>query len=153
MADQPAVPAVLPPVRALFRAAVETAAPRAAGFGEGEWERAEALVEDALSRRPAGVRRQFGLFLRAVGWIALVRFGRMFPRLDAERRLRLLSGLERAPVLALRRGVWGVRTLSFLAVYGQDRVRAAIGYRAHPGGWEERRRADGDPTSPGGGTP
>lgn len=133
---------VLPPVRALFRAAVETAAPRSAGFGAEEWARAEALVEGALAQRPPGVRRQLVLFLRAVGALSLLRHGRRFPRLAPARRLKLLRGLESSRLLPLRRGVWGLRTLAFMAVYGQDEVRMAIGYRAHPDGWEARRAGE-----------
>jgi hypothetical protein len=134
---------VLPPVRALFRAVVETAAPRAGGFGEAQWERAEALVEAALGQRPPAVRRQLILFLRAVGALAFVRHGRTFPRLSPKRRLRILEGLESSRLLPLRRGVWGVRTLAFLAVYGQEEVRTAIGYRASAEGWAARRPEPG----------
>ena len=136
---------VLPRVRTVFRAVVETAAPRATGFGEVQWEQGEALVEEALSLRPAAVRRQLVLFLRALGLLAILRHGRSFSRLDPRRRLRMLQRLESSRLLPLRRGVWGVRTLAYLAVYGQDEVRAAIGYRAGRTGWAAVRPGAGSP--------
>jgi hypothetical protein len=52
--------------------------------------------------------------------------------------LALLRGLERSPLLLLRRGVWGVRTLAFMACYAQAGARRRIGYAASPSGWEAR---------------
>lgn len=130
--------ATLPPVRAVFRAVVVTVAPRAGSFGPGEWARAEELVEEALRQRPPAIRRQIRLFLRVIHHLPRIRYGRSFPRLSPERRLRVLQGLESAGLLLVRRGVWGVRTLAYLAVYGQDPVRERIGYRADPRGWQAR---------------
>lgn len=129
---------VLPPVRTVFRAVVQTCAPRAHGFGAEAWEAAEALVEDALDQRPPEVRRQIATFLKVLKLLPVLRYGRTFPALSPERRVAVLRRLERAPLLLLRRGVWGVRTLSYLAVYGQDSVRREIGYRADSRGWEAR---------------
>ncbi|HSG47116.1 MAG TPA: hypothetical protein VLA43_04780 [Longimicrobiales bacterium] len=129
---------ILPPVRAVFRAVVETVVPRAGAFGDAEWSRGEALVEEMLADRPASVRRQLSAFLRLVEFLAMLRTGRRFSRLAPPGRLRFLRSLERSRLLLLRRGVWGVRTLGFLAVYGQDPVRAHIGYRPDPRGWEAR---------------
>lgn len=125
-------------VRPVFRAVVMTVAPRATAFGEGEWREAERLVNDALAQRPAPVRRQFVGFLRLLDLIPLLRHRRTFTTLPGEARLQLLRRLERAPLLLLRRGTWGVRTLAFLAVYGQDAVREAMGYRASAAGWDAR---------------
>lgn len=132
---------VLPPVRETFRAVVRSCAPRARDFGPSEWEAAESLVEDALAQRPAEVRKQIGTFLKVLRLLPVVRYGRRFPALSARGQVAVLRWLERAPVLLLRRGVWGVRTLSFLAVYGQDGVRREIGYRADPRGWAVRPEA------------
>lgn len=128
----------LPPVRAVFRAVVETVAPRAGAFGEEEWTRGEALVEAMLADRPAAVRRQLIAFLRLVEVLPVLGRGRRFSRLPPEGRLRVLRGLERSRLLLIRRGVWGVRTLGFLAVYGQEPFRARIGYRPDPAGWDAR---------------
>lgn len=129
---------VLPPVRSVFRALVETVAPRASSFDEGAWARAEALVENALAQRPPAIRRQIGIFLRILDVLPLLRHGRRFRGLSDAGRTSVLKRLERSGVLLLRRGLWGVRTLAFMAVYGQDVVRERIGYRATADGWDAR---------------
>ena len=130
--------AVLPPVRACFRAVATTVVPAAEALDGAGWARAEALVESALAARPAAQRRQLRLFLRALDLLPLARWGRRFTALPPGRRARVLAALERAPVMALRRGVWGVRTLAFMGWYGQPSVRRRIGYRADPRGWSVR---------------
>ncbi len=83
-----------------------------------------------------------GVFLRLLGALSLVRFGRPLGRLDGARARRLLHGLERARVLLLRRGVWAVRTLAFMGYYGQPDVQREVGYRAAAGGWQARGPTD-----------
>lgn len=129
---------VLPPVRRPFRALVETFVPEAEGLTAEQWARAEAAVESSLAPRSGAMKRQVRLFIRAVDWLAFGRHGRSFTGLDRERRTSFLRTLEKAPSLLVRRGVWGVRSLSFLAYYGLPEVREAIGYRAHPDGWAAR---------------
>jgi hypothetical protein len=133
----------LAPVRASFRAVVRAVAPLAAALDEDAWRRGEAAVDAALADRPPGVRRRIVLFLRLAGLLARLRHGRALERLAPEEARSLLAGLERAPVLLLRRGFWGVRTLAYLAVYTQPDVRAALGYRATALGWECRGGSQG----------
>jgi hypothetical protein len=122
----------------VFRAVVETVAPRARSFDPEAWRRAEALVGRLVAARPAAVRRQLVLFLRVLDLLPLPRWGHRFRNLSPERRLVVLRRLERAPLLAVRRGVWGVRTLAWAAVYGQGPVQEAVGYRPSPAGWSAR---------------
>jgi len=133
-----AVPALLP-VRAQFRALARTFVPEATGLDERGWAEAEAIVERFLATRPASVRRQVTLLIRLLDLLALARHGRRLPSLDAARRLRFLESLQNAPILLLRRGIWGVRTLAFMGYYGRPEAAALIGYRAEAGGWEARR--------------
>ena len=74
------------------------------------------------------------------------RWLRPFPALDAARRDRWLSALQDFPVLKIRQGFWGLRTLCCMACYGLPEMRREIGYRAHPRGWkaERARRDEGD---------
>lgn len=125
---------MIPHFRVLTRAFV----PRAADLDEEGWRRGEAIVSDALSVRPPSIRRQIGIFVRVVGLLAFLRYGRSLKSLSASRLGRLLGRLERAPLLLLRRGVWGLRTLAFMGYYGQASVREAIGYRADLRGWQDR---------------
>lgn len=108
-------------------------------MGEREWADAERIVEAFLAAKPASVRRQLMYLVRALQLLPIVRYGRPFTALDAPRRARFLAALQDAPVLLLRRGIWGLRTVAFMGYYGREAAHAAIGYRAHPGGWEARR--------------
>jgi hypothetical protein len=133
---------VIPPVRRPFRAIGSVVLPTPDALDEEGWERAEAIVEHALSSRPPAVRRQVRLFLRVVNFLPLLRTGRTLVGLPPGHRARFLGRLQRSRSLLLRRGFWGIRTLIFMGYYTQDSVRQRIGYRARPGGWEVRSDAD-----------
>lgn len=130
---------VLEPVRPIFRSLAATIVPDAARLDEREWADVERFIEEALAARPARMRRQFTLFVRALDLIPLASHGRRFTALDAERRARVLRAVERAPLLPLRRGFWGLRTLVFMGYYARPESAAAIGYHADSRGWEARR--------------
>ncbi len=130
---------ILAPVRATFRAVATTVVPDATGLDDAAWAQAEALVERTLARRPAAMQRQLVLFLRVLENLPRLRWGRPFTELGAGERTRFLSGFEHAPLLLLRRGFWGLRTLCFLGYYARPEAHAAIGYRADARGWEARR--------------
>ncbi len=72
-------------------------------------------------------------------WLPLLRYGRRLSRLDPARRLAFLERVEAAPLVVVRRGFWGLRTLILMGYYGRPAAAAAIGYRADPRGWEVRR--------------
>jgi hypothetical protein len=126
-------------VRATFRAIALTVVPEASALDESGWSALEALVEKTLARKPAGMQRQLVVFVRAIEHLPRLRWGRSFTELSPGERTRVLSGLEHAPVLLLRRGFWGLRTLVFLGYYARPEAAAAIGYRADARGWEARR--------------
>jgi len=136
----PAVSAnLLAPVRPAFRALAEVFVPETAAASPATWDRLEAVVESALAGRPPAIRRQVILFIRVLNGLARLRTGRALTGLDLPRRTALLEGLSKAPVLLVRRGVWGLRTLVQMGYYTQPEVQAAIGYRATAAGWEARR--------------
>ncbi|HEX6536228.1 MAG TPA: gluconate 2-dehydrogenase subunit 3 family protein [Gemmatimonadaceae bacterium] len=130
---------VLEPVRPIFRSLAATIVPDAARLGEREWAEVERIIEDALAARPARMRRQLALLVRALDLLPVATHGRRFTALDAERRTRVLGAVERAPFLLLRRGFWGLRTLVYMGYYARPDGARAIGYAAHPDGWEARR--------------
>lgn len=140
---------LLDPVRPAFRAAAEAFVPEAARLDEAGWTALEDIVEHALARRPPAVRRQLRLFLRALDVAAVARHGRPLRRLDAAKRVRLLEGVQDAPLLLLRRGVWGLRTLVFMGYYARPGAAEEIGYGADAGGWRAR---GGDRATSRGGT-
>lgn len=130
----------LAPVQAQFRALAEAFVPGAGGLPPAEWDELAGVVERALDDRPPEIRRQLLLFVRLVDWLPVVRYGRRLQALEPDRRRRFLARLQDAPILAVRRGVWGLRTLAFMGYYGRPESHREIGYRAHPDGWDARDR-------------
>ncbi len=131
---------VLPPVRDTFRAIAATVVPEAERLDGAGWAALERLVEEALEARPKAVRRQLRLLIRAIQLLPLLRRGRPFTRLGPGERASFLADLEDAPILLLRRGFWGLRTLVYLGYYARPEGGRAIGYRADPRGWEARKQ-------------
>ena len=130
---------VLAPVRVVFRAVVVTVVPGAKQLDESSWVELEEVVEDALEFRPPALRTQLQLFLRAIQWLPVLRYGRTFSALGDEQRCRVLSYLQDHPVERIRCGFWGLRTLAFLGYYGRPEGAHAIGYAVDPRGWEAVR--------------
>jgi hypothetical protein len=87
-----------------------------------------AIVDRALQDRPAGVRRQFALFLGVIRWLPAIRWGKTFDRLDESRRDRFLGWLQECPSRKLRQGFWGLKTLVFMGYYGRPEAGSEIGY-------------------------
>jgi hypothetical protein len=123
----------------MFRALTDTFVPESRDLDERGWAAAETIVEQFLATRPAKVRRQVVLLIRLLGWLPLLRYGRRFTALDAARRLQFLEALQDAPLLLLRRGIWGLRTLAFMGYYSRAEAASAVGYRADARGWDARR--------------
>ena len=130
----------LAPVRVVFRAVVVTVVPEAKQLDEPGWLALEALVEDALEIRTPTLRRQLQLFLRAIEWLPVVRYGRTFTALGTEQRSRVFRYLQDHPVERIRCGFWGLRTLALLGYYGRPDGADAIGYRPDARGWEAVQR-------------
>ncbi len=130
---------MLSPVRPIFRAVVSTVVPEADQLDEPGWRELEALVEATLRDRPPAMLRQLQVFLRAIQWLPVFRYGRRFTSLGAARRARFLSHLEDHRIELIRCGFWGLRTLAFLGFYGRAEAAEAIGYAADPRGWEVPR--------------
>ena len=127
------------PVRETFRNLATTIVPEAAALDERGWEELEQIIERGLRARPDSIRRQLRILVRALNVLPLFRFGKTFGALDAATRTAFLEKIQNAPLLVLRRGFWGLRTLVFMGYYSRDEARDAIGYRADPRGWQVRR--------------
>ena len=141
-------------MRETFRAVVRATVPMSIDMDEDAWLRGEATVDDALSERPEGVRRQVVFFLQALSLMGRLLKGRPLHALSPDVVRALLQQLERTPVLLLRRGVWGVRTLAFMAGYTQPEIQEALGYRAVASGWEAHGGGQGPwPDREGAGAP
>lgn len=129
--------AVLPPIRNRFRALAATIVPESAGLDEHGWTELESIVETALSKRPAGMRRQLTLFVRALDFLPRFRWLRPFSSLGPERKARFLQRVQSSRVLLVRRGFWGLRTLVYMGYYARPEAYAEIGYDAELRGWLE----------------
>jgi hypothetical protein len=130
---------VLASVRPILRAIGTTVVPEAADLDETAWLALERIVSDAVAPRPPALQRQFLLFIRLIEWLPLLRYGRRFTHLDVGPRTRMLTALQDAPLLLLRRGFWSLRTLLLMGYYGRPEAAREIGYRAAAGGWTARR--------------
>ena len=128
------------PVRESFRALAATIVPEAKGLDAPAWGDLERIVEEGLASRPASIRRQLRLLVRALDLLPVLRFGKSFRALDPARRTAFLLAVQDAPVLLLRRGFWGLRTLVFMGYYSRPEARDEIGYRADARGWDARDR-------------
>lgn len=126
-------------VREPFRAIARTIVPEAAALDEAAWTELESIIDKGLESRPQSIPRQLRILVRALDVLPLLRFGRTFRDLDPNRRTRFLLAIQNAPLLLLRRGFWGLRTLVFMGYYGRAAAARAIGWRATTRGWEGRR--------------
>lgn len=122
-----------------FRALAHCFVPETIHASEADWAVLEAVVARALQARPRAVRRQIYRFVRVLDVAARVRAGRGLERLSLTRRSALLESFARSRLLRFRRGIWGLRTLVMMGWYTNPAVIAALGYRAHPAGWDARR--------------
>jgi hypothetical protein len=130
---------VLAPVRTIFAAMVSTIVPEASGLGERGWTDVEQMVELALRDRPAEMKSQLRLALRAIQWMPALRYGKPFTSLNAAQRARFLSLLENHRLQIVRVGFWGLRTLALLGYYARPEAAREIGYSADPRGWEKQK--------------
>jgi len=126
-------------LRHALHAVTETVIPAASGLEPDGWVALDRIVSNAVAARPPRMQRQLALFIRAIEWLPVLRYGRPFSKLTPARRRRFLESLQDSPVLLIRRGFWGLRTLILMGYYTQGRAIAAIGYRADPRGWSVRR--------------
>jgi hypothetical protein len=124
---------------AMFRPIAEAVIPEATRLSDEEWAEVQTIIDGALSQRPAGVRRQVRVFLGILDMVAWLRRGRRLHRMPLHARTRFLRSIENSPILLIRRGFWGVRTLVMMGYYARPEAAAEIGYRADPRGWEARR--------------
>ena len=124
---------------AAFRALATAFVPETAHATDAQWAALEATAGRALATRPVALRKQVALFIRILDIAARIRFGHGLVTLDPARRTALLERFAQSPVLRFRRGIWGLRTLVMMGWYTQPGVIAALGYRAHPRGWEATR--------------
>jgi len=119
----------------VFRAVVTTIVPEAAALNEEGWRELGAVVEALLRSRPESLRKQFRIFLGAIQWLPVLRYGQPFTRLNADARTRVLKHLESDRIQKIRVGFWGLRTIVLAGYYGRPSAAGGIGYAASANGW------------------
>jgi hypothetical protein len=124
-----------------FRALARGIVPEIADLDEAGWVRLEGIIEENLADRPEKLRTQLSLFIKVAGFLPRLRYGRSIESLSQEQHARYLESLQDSPLLLIRRGFWGLRTLVYMGFYCQDDVRGGIGYRATAAGWGDRSGA------------
>ena len=129
----------LNPDPATFCAVVSTIVPEAAALDGQGWHDLHQVVEALLRDRPESLKRQLCMFLGAIQWLPVVRYGRPFTRLHLAARTRVLAHLENDRIQTVRVGFWGLRTIVLAGYYGRPQAAQAIGYLATARGWEARR--------------
>lgn len=106
----------------------ESITPEIVSLDSGGRARMAAIIDTALMDRDATTRTQFGTFLTVIRLAPVLRFGRAFDRLDADRRNAVLRWFQDCPVSLLRKGFWGLKVLVFMGYYGQEENWNQIGY-------------------------
>ena len=124
-----------------FRALARGIVPETADLDEAGWVRLEGIIEENLADRPEKLRTQLSLFIKVAGFLPRLRYGRSIESLSRVQRTRYLESLQDFPLLLIRRGFWGLRTLVYMGFYCQDHVRSGIGYGATAAGWGDRSGA------------
>ncbi len=120
----------------VLRAVVCVVVPEASALDDKGWADLEGLIRVALRDRPPALKRRLRLALYLIQWLPLLRYGRPFTSLNRTQRARFLSFLDDNPILLVRVGFWGLRALALLGYYGRPEGAKAVGYAAHPRGWE-----------------
>jgi hypothetical protein len=115
-----------------FEALQQALVPRAAKFTAAERDESRRMINDLVGRMPAGNRKKLGLFLAIIDGLSFLFGMAPFRKLSAETQQRVLAFLFDAPVGLLRKGFWGLNTLSKLGVYGNPGLYAEIGYEIRP---------------------
>lgn len=121
----------LDPAPAIFRAVVSTIVPEAGELDANGWQDLLGVIEALLRDRPESLKRQLRMFLGAIQWLPVIRYGRPFTRLNAAARTRVLTHLQNDRIQKVRVGFWGLRTLVLAGYYGRPTWRTSAGLEFH----------------------
>lgn len=119
---------LLPAEAAILRVLAARIVPETGGLDDAGMGRFLAIVDGALMDREPAVRRKLATFLGVLRRAPVLRYGRPFEKLSAERQDAVLAWFEDCPVGLLRAGFWGLKAMVFMGYYGQPETNALIGY-------------------------
>jgi hypothetical protein len=103
---------------------------------ESAFDETISTMNSVMRDKPASVKRQLRIFLRAVQWLPTLRYGRTFTSLGFAQRVMFLRYLENHRIQLVRVGFGGLRSLVLFAFYGREEAKRAIGYGVNSQGWE-----------------
>jgi hypothetical protein len=126
------------PLRVL-KPVVCTVVPEAAALNETRWQNLEIVIASTVNSRPPALVRQLRLFVYAIEWCPVVRYGKPFSALPSEDRERVFRYLENHRIQIVRVAFWGLRSLAMLGFYCQPECAQEIGYRPDVRGWNALR--------------
>jgi hypothetical protein len=111
-----------------FRSAALVIVPEDPGSPGGAADDVLEIADRMFARRPAADRKLFATFLGVLERLPVLRYGRAFSRLSAERRARVLGWFENNRVARLRQGFFGLKTFVLMGYYGSQQRFAELGY-------------------------
>src|ERR1041385_3671303 len=112
-----------------FRAAAACIVPSEPDSPGADSDEAIAIADRALAARPQRDRKLLATFLRAVEVLPVLRYGRMFSKLDADRRRAFLRFLESTRLFSkFRQGFFGLKTFALLGYYGLEGTWEELAY-------------------------
>ena len=110
-------------------------APGCGGLAAGERTRVLAIIREAIGSRPISMRRQFKIFLaviRLAGYFS----GGSFERLRPDKQDAILRWFQDSPIPLLRKGFWGLKTLTYMGYYGRPEIGPSLHYQPSKNGNE-----------------
>lgn len=102
--------------------------PETRGLSTEQQARFFAIIDTMLETKPRRVVRLLRVFLIVLRWFPLLRFGGRLDRLDENRRTKALCWFEDCPLVSVRTGFWGVKTLICMGYYAQPGIAAELAY-------------------------
>lgn len=103
--------------------------PRSKTFNSAEAQASKDIINQLLANQDAKATRKLFIFLVLIDLISLCRYAKRFCRLSSKQQTSISQALFDSPISLLRKGFWGLNTLSRLGVYGQPGLHEEIGYR------------------------
>jgi hypothetical protein len=111
-----------------FQALQHCLVPRSQHFTESQHQESLRLVNDFMSHHPPAIHKKLALFFKVINVIAILRFGKSFAKLSLPQRTRIMNFFFNSPIGLLRKGFWGLNTITKLSVFAQTSLYPDIGY-------------------------
>jgi len=94
-------------------------------------------IEAQLQKRPVTIQRKFKLFLCVLRWSTLPRHLTRLDKLPAEAQDAALRRFQNSPIVLLRKGFWGLKTLLHLGYYCLPATASRVRYAQQKNGNEQ----------------